>query len=363
MRKKNEVVYAERQSNFELCRIVSMFMIVSVHYFPHGILDDNLVPIGTKQYYLGWLLETLCIIGPNVFTMLAAWFLCTRQKSDIRKVILIYIKLVAYNVVLFGVGLIFNTANLSRHEIILLFFPFLGGRYWYIETYILLLFLYPFINFLINNISKKSYTILLVFWICVFSLWFTILPSAPIQDWGYGITTFVTCYLIVGYIKLHGDGTAVLSKLFNSKKVCVLVYLITSGISFSMITDQTEGTKFIFPNNVAHAYCSIWVVISALSVFLLFKNLKIRYCKIINNIASLTLSVSIIHNNYSCKDLYYRIMNTEQFANSEVYILIYLSQVVLQFSISALIGWIINIPINFIWKKASFKKLEIVCEE
>ena len=222
------------------------------------------------------------------------------------------------------------------------FFLFWGGRYWYIETYILLLFLYPFINFLINNISKKSYTILLVFWICVFSLWFTILPSAPIQDWGYGITTFVTCYLIVGY---------------------VLVYLITSGISFSMITDQTEGTKFIFPNNVAHAYCSIWVVISALSVFLLFKNLKIRYCKIINNIASLTLSVSIIHNNYSCKDLYYRIMNTEQFANSEVYILIYLSQVVLQFSISALIGWIINIPINFIWKKASFKKLEIVCEE
>lgn len=353
----------QRQSNFELLRIISMLMILSLHYFPHGILDPNLVPAGSNHYYLGWFLETLCIVGPNIFTMIAAWFLCNRDKSDIRKALLLYIKMVIYDLVLFIPGVIFNSTSFSKNNIILLIFPFLDGRHWYIETYILLLFLYPFLNFLINRISQRAFQILLIFWVSVFSLWFTFLSSAPIQDWGYGITTFVTCYLIVAYIKLYGLNNKLLSKMFDTKRGLALVYLFASSISFLMITGLIRGgIGFAFRNDIAHAYCSIWVIVAALSIFLLFRKVRMRSYKWINWLAALTMGVSIVHSNYSCIDLIYdKIMHAGQYANSGMYILIYLVQVTLQFLASGLIVWLIDIPINFIWEKLEMKPLEITC--
>ncbi len=361
---KNAEHPKQRESNIELLRIISMLMIVSVHYFPNGILDPNLVESGSGQYYLGWLLETLCIIGPNAFTMIAAWFLCTREESDIRKAILLYVKMVVYDLVLFIPGIFLNNVQITGHNIVLLFFPFLDGRHWYIETYIILLLFYPFINFLINNISQKAYQILICIWISIFSIWFTFFSSAPIQDWGYGITTFVTCYLIVGYIKLYGFSNRIISCLVESKVYLFSMYMLTSCISFLLVTGKIGGVlEFFFPNNIAHAYCSFWVIISALSVFLLFKKFRMKSNRIINRLASLTMGISIVHANYSCQDLiYHKLLHAERYANSKWFVLIYLFQVSLQFLVSGIIVALVDIPLNKIWNKLSFKGMRISCK-
>lgn len=50
-----------RQTNFELLRIISMAMIISLHYLGKGEILNN-VHIGTTSYYFAWIIESVFIV-------------------------------------------------------------------------------------------------------------------------------------------------------------------------------------------------------------------------------------------------------------------------------------------------------------
>ena len=63
---------SKRQANFELLRIVAMFMIISLHYLVKGGIATPF-PFPAKENpagVLAWLVEAFCIVAVNCYVLI-----------------------------------------------------------------------------------------------------------------------------------------------------------------------------------------------------------------------------------------------------------------------------------------------------
>ena len=66
-----------RQANFELLRIVAMFMIISLHYLVKGWVATPF-PFAVKENpvaVFAWLVEAFCIVAVNCYVLISGYFL------------------------------------------------------------------------------------------------------------------------------------------------------------------------------------------------------------------------------------------------------------------------------------------------
>ena len=63
----------KRQANFELLRILCMYMIVLGHCLFHGRVTAKL-GYGTTNYFLSYLIQSFSVVHVNCFVMLAGYF-------------------------------------------------------------------------------------------------------------------------------------------------------------------------------------------------------------------------------------------------------------------------------------------------
>lgn len=321
-----------RESNFELLRAISCFMIIVLHYL-NGSMGGALsnVSAGSFNYYLSYFVESLCIVSVNCFVLISGYFLITKKSTNISKIIKLILTLLFYSVILFAISILIGAKSFSLKELLLAIAPFLSGRRWFVETYIILFLFAPYLNKFLKYITKKEYQTFLIIYLLFFYIWPTFLPSPPVTDGGYGITNFILMYAIGGYIKLHGIDRIKLSKI-----TCIFLYFIISICTFIL------STKF----GRAWNYNTIFNVFGSVFLFLFFMkfNFKSRF---INTISSLSFGIFILHSDPMMRDTFYSIMNCKAFYNSPLFIV--------HLIVCCLLSYIIFAFIDYI-REISFKK-------
>ena len=78
----------KRKSNLELLRILSILMIITIHYFLYMMNCDfnNLNNFSqTNNFYLVRILESFCIIGVNLFALITGYFMIKKESVNIKK--------------------------------------------------------------------------------------------------------------------------------------------------------------------------------------------------------------------------------------------------------------------------------------
>ena len=70
---RGETRMKKRQVNFELLRILCMYMIVVGHCLFHGRVTAKL-GFGTTNYFLSYLIQAFSIVHVNCFVMLSGYF-------------------------------------------------------------------------------------------------------------------------------------------------------------------------------------------------------------------------------------------------------------------------------------------------
>lgn len=331
-----------RNSTLELLRILSMIGVLGLHYMNRkigGVLNTTVpVNIWTSHF-----IESICITSVNVFVLISGYFMIKQKTTGLRKAIELYLIMLLYHLVFFAVGITAGEVAFSWKELAVTMFPFAIGQKWFLETYILLLLFAPFINILIEHLNKKTHLLFISIWILVFSVWASFLPSPPLTDGGYGITNFITLYLIAAYIKKY------VSLPKNNKSV--LLALLTWIISVLVIT----ASSFTFLKGRAWDYCYIFNIIASTAVFYAFLNLPETYIPVINTVAGLTFGVYISHANVHLQNIvYHKVMHTERFMDHPAMPLHFVICVVLQFTFFALIEYLRQI----IWKPTVGKYLK-----
>lgn len=318
-----------RDTNFELLRIISMILIIAHHIAIHsGIYypSDNYTL--NKLWML--FLNMGGKVGVNIFILISGYFLVNTTKLKICKIIKLILQVSTYSIIFFICSLIFSNQSFSLNNLYKAFFPIMNNSWWFVSTYFVMFLLSPYINILLKNLSKKQYLGMLAL---ITTLW-SILPTISNSSMQLNnLLWFMLLYAFAGYIKLH----------FNDEKVKCWMYL---AIFHTFVT--TSYILTLFTSRSFFGLEQFTTLSISLSLFLAFKKINMPKIKIINLIATTTFGVYLIHDSdYLRYILWIDIFKNYSYANEIILIPYTILQIILVFTICSIIEFI---RIHFIEK-------------
>lgn len=276
----------KRQSNFELLRLVLMLMIVSQHLINNGVLSKDgtgFYDISTQVGSLGTFLE----VAVNCFIIISGYF---GIRISIKKIIRLILDMVIIGESIYLISALCGLEKLTIADCIYFAIPI---HWWFIAYYIVLMLFAPYINKLVNNISKG--------WLLALVVMMYVILSVPATlagyDFGGGISNFIFMYIIGRYLRLH----------FNN--LYPVYFWIIGYVLFSLCSavgdwylhefsnvPYTWGIKFFQSN-------SIFIIPASICFFNIFS--KVRFeSSAVNVLAKSSLGIYIIHEHPVIKNIY-----------------------------------------------------------
>lgn len=340
----------QRQSNFELLRIIAMFLIVLHHFCVHGIFPLwNIVNVGGNSFNT-YACEFLSIggkIAVDIFIFITGYFMVNTD-FRLEKFFNLYLKTIFYSVLIMFFFAYFGQYKMPSFLNYALL-PMNSVNYWFISKYLFLYMLTPFINIFIRHSGKKMHLSLIVLLFFFWSMLFTLTGlNFSFSELGW----FVFLYITGAYIRLYPN------KLYDNNKLnllslfamCILSILILLGLNHSHFVPMFEATKYMSDS-------SFIIVIISLNIFFLFKNLKIQN-SLINSAAQSVLGVYLIHDNVLVGPfLWVGLLNVIKYMKSEYFIPMAILTSFTVFVVCILLDKVFNSVFSIIFKFIKAEKL------
>lgn len=290
LKKDNFNKKMDRQSNLELYRIIFMYLIVLHHYVVNSGLIDSMQLHGDFMKNLfyaivgGW-----GKLGINCFVLITGYFMC---KSDISAIK--FIKLLAevlfYNLTIFLIFVLSGYQSFGIIPFIKCVFPFYNISDGFTSCYLLFYLLIPYLNMVIKQLSKKQY----IHFLCIILSIYVLIPSIPKMSITFNyVTWFCVIYFIGAFIRVYENEIVFLKKYIGIKCFFCFFIAICSIIVGTYCSSEINSRYWYFVTDSN----KLLAVLPAVFAFLWFKNLNIRYSKLINMVAASTFGVLMIHAN------------------------------------------------------------------
>lgn len=268
-----------RQSNIELLRIISMFLVLVVHadFWSLGRPTNLDIQIAPLASYTRFFIESLAIVCVNIFVLISGWFGITPSVKGFSKFAFQCLFFLTGNYV---VRLVIGESNLNLKDIIR-HFCFLSD-YWFIKSYVGLYLLAPILNAFIKAADKNGVKLLLI----VFFIYQTIygwFGSTGFFDNGYSTMSFIGLYILGRYLNEYGKMPT--SSFSPPQWICLYM---TCCITNTMLAP-------VIPFVDIYSYLSPVVILASVSFFRFFSNLKMKTSKIINWIAASCFAIYLFH--------------------------------------------------------------------
>lgn len=305
----------KRDTNIELLRIICIVMIIALHYIQHGGNFEYELQ-NTTGYHILTVIKIFFLVSVNCFFLITGYYYA-KTKFNTKKILLLWGKTILYSVLIYIVCLIFDYQHIGGPtEFIQSFFPILTASYWFLTIYIALYFVIPFLNMILNQISKKQLQFILLFFIIshgVLSFIFTDYKNNMISHFSLAIMM----YLLGAYIKQY------IPK--RKKNFYLPMYITTCLISilgYQIITKIHQNIDFIIINNLWENWFDFTTflnILSSLFLFLFFLNISInkeRINKIIMNVAPSVVSIYMIHENHVSRHWWKELLNTQAYTDT-----------------------------------------------
>ena len=299
----------QRIIGLDLLRIIAMLMIVTMHYLGNGNFLNS--EENGNFNIIANIMESLSIVAVNCFVLITGCFLANSIFSW-KKVFKLWGETLFYSISIYLVLIITGVHEFSIKEAVKSFLPVITREYWFINVYLLMYILSPFLNILINHLKKEELKRLIIILLFAFCIMPSCLPGSMNFDTtgGYGIIWFIVIYMVAAWIRLYDIN---IKSLKIKRKYYLLFYLVLSLIIASL--------RITFKVNIMYNSNFILVFFASIFLFLYFKDLKIRLERISNiivYISSLTFGVYLIHTQKILSEfvLYNQILHTKMWLNS-----------------------------------------------
>lgn len=335
----------QRNSNVELLRIMSIILIIAHHYVIHGY---NLLTI--NNIYNRIILGITSLggkLGVSCFILITGYYMIN-STLNLKKIFKLIFEVLIYSLLCFSIySLLKKSFNINLFIKSIL--PIGTNEYWFITDYIILVFCSPFINIIINQISKSIYTKSLI--LCVF--FWSFLPTFFNIDYAFNdLIWFFVLYFFGGYIKKYLTNTNKESKKFFAISIFSYCLIIFSNIFFILLGAYTNIDLFNTYSTHFSILNSPFILLSSIELFRFFISLPKRNSFFINMISSTSLGIYLLHDNYLIRPfLWNNILKCGDFKNTGLLILHII------FSITAI--FIIGVLIDLIRQK-TFDRVFII---
>lgn len=336
-----------RNSNFELLRIIAMFIIVVSHYSVHGTYTSEVITTTST------ILEMFSLgkIGSNLFVMIGAYFMIDRGVK-ISQIINLSIRTYLYSLlIVVCASLFFEIVFTDVYKYIFQFYD----TYWFVTTYVMLMILAPVLNSILTKITNNQLKNVLL----VMTVFLVISPTyrigMPIND---GILFFVYLYLVTAYIKKQEIRINVKKYLAISLSITMLHIVFRNIVP--LLFSQEEVSKTI---NLQLTDLGLLTVSNTVLLFLLILNARKFESKVVNKVASGMFSVYLIHEHPIIRKLLWGYIDTGSVeTNIELIIkmmteipLIFIGLTVVAYSVDKVVNPISNKLTIFVLNKLNIR--------
>lgn len=271
-----------------------MLMIVAHHFAYRSGMEFDTSTITVNRLWTQLLMYG-GHVGLDVFVLISGYFLVKRDRLDLSKIVRIWLMMFTYSVAIYYILVATGVeVDLLKEFAGAVFAPVCVEVWPFASAFFGLMLVYPFVNKLLNALSKNQYRVMLALMLFFWS----VLPTFTGREFGSNYFLWlVTLYALAGYIKLFPEDFA-RGKSFYCKWM-----LIVWGLSFaSAIVLDILGFKYEFCARYATHFSGmqhINIVFIAVCLFLTFKEIGVdsKYSSVINLIASATFGVYLIHDN------------------------------------------------------------------
>lgn len=286
---------ADRSSNMELLRILTMCGVIVLHY-NNGDIGGGLssVPKGSLNAYLLMLLESVFVCAVNVFILLTGYYSGQRYRISLMKPcqllaeVMILSGAVYLAKILTGGG--WNGISISG--VLSAFVP----RNWFVFLYVALYVISPYLNVLLAELSDMLLQKMLLILLLIFSAWPTLVnfagEAAGVELQGLstvGMYGDQEGYTIVNFVLLYIIGAALRRGIVRRCRTCRL--FLALGVCVGILTAWAQ----LAPVS-ALSYSNPVVIVEAALVLLLFERMPPGRSKTVNVLAAGSFTVFLTHN-------------------------------------------------------------------
>lgn len=281
------IKHKNRESNFELLRILAMFLIVLHHCNVHGIFNywhHNFSILHHINNFISLFLSSGGKVGVTLFVLLTGYFSC-QQSFKLQKWLSVYLQMLFYSILILLFCFWVNPEQAESH-LIQCVFPLTHNAYWFITSWLLLYSFSPLLNVILQSVSKQNIQNYLILG---FIIWL-VLPIFGI-DMGWSVLLyFMYLYLLGGALKLNLIDLPPKIILFLLLSVlCWTMSMMTSALCF------WEHHIHLW-NLYSFDLNTLYTLFVSLFIFYIFKDLKIK-SPMINWIATSMFGVYLLHDN------------------------------------------------------------------
>ena len=255
-----------RSVSMDLIRSLALFSVIGVHFFLNT--GYYKIPVhGTQMFVMTWVRSFFMICVP-LFILLSGFLMCNKKPGrqyykGIVKILGVY---ALASIVCFGYDCIMQTKVFSFEELIYSILKYKAAPYaWYVDMYIGLFLMIPFLNICYHNIStQKQKRILLYTAVAITSLPAVFNAEEQLLP-DFWVSLYPICYYFIGcYIREYG---CKVKKYLLCILLCCSTLVLTAASYY-----YSYDVKFIWGS--WQKWQSLYVLVQALCVFLLLKDVS-----------------------------------------------------------------------------------------
>ena len=254
-----------------------------------------------------WILESLCIPAVDLFMLITGYFSVNarfRSRNIWRVLVIVW----SYSFLTSLLNAQLAGYSMTAKSIMRMLIPIISQKYWFVNAWLALAVISPFLSRLITALSKAQYRFLLCFLLLFMVLRPTLFPREWAQDPSTGQTVFffIVLYFLAGWLRLYVP----LNQLRRIRPIILrCLYLVLAFVlAFSRLLmlrlNISEGTAIRF-----YGYDSVIVVLQAVTLILLFlvmKPLSENTGRIVNALSKNSFAVYVIH--FSLNPVLWRVL-------------------------------------------------------
>lgn len=302
----------KRMVSIDLLRIVSMMMVVMLHFLGKGNLLPEVTGSMPFNGYVAWGLESFAIVAVNVYMLISGYFLVETGFKPGRVVelicqVLFYTILIPVLLVVLG---IISTDKFTIYYLLQTVLPVQMQQYWFITAYIILYLLSPVLAVAAKTLKREQLRNTVIALLLFFAVSKSVLPfQLEVDAKGYDALWFITVFLVAAYMRLYG--IEFFTRKGNGKRGALCYLLGCTGIYGVMLAVRfvyfKTGSLDHFISSTYH-YNHILNLFAAVSLFYAFYHVKIKedsfVGKMIVKVAPYTLGVYLLHEQMDMRNLW-----------------------------------------------------------
>lgn len=298
----------EQRTNFKLLWIISIFMIIVYNSFHYGITANYTFTNWKLNVDIKVISDLFAIfgkLGVAIIVLITSYFLCNRdfnKDKSLDRVSRLFKLLWFFSWLFLIVNWLFRIVPFNASVLLKMIFPFLYSEYWFISSYIFLVLLSPILNLVIYRLNKRQLRAVMLFLLLFDAIIPLILRGANSTLVNNHLFSFITLYFVAAYIRNFFDSDQQAIRYGKS----LLGYGIGINILVTLVVNLIAiHTHNLFLFNLASLitiysykqFFSIVTIITAVGMFLIFKQARIKSNKFINFLSATALGVYLMSAN------------------------------------------------------------------